>query len=91
MMFGEPKMERIGNLVTPDADWVERPGHEAVVVDNDIVLFGGFGLSTDPNDPFKPSNPIDMWVSEDGANWELLELRRGMRVHPNRSSTTLTP
>ena len=60
-------------LVTAAADWVARPGHVAVVVEDDIVVFGGFGLSTDPSDPFKPSNPIDMWVSEDGANWELLE------------------
>ena len=60
-------------LVVADADWVERPGHHAVVSGDDIVLFGGFGLSTDPNDPFKPSNPIDMWVSEDGAQWQLLD------------------
>ena len=42
------------------------------MVEDNIVVFGGFGLSTDLSDPFKPSNPIDMWVSEDGANWELL-------------------
>lgn len=60
-------------LRTAAADWLERPGHQAVVVGNHIVLFGGFGLSTDPSDPFKPANPIDMWVSEDGIAWELLE------------------
>ena len=56
--------------VTASADWASRPGHIAAVVDNNIVVFGGFGLSDDPSDPFKPSNPIDMWTSEDGANWE---------------------
>ncbi|MGI9428177.1 MAG: Kelch repeat-containing protein, partial [Bythopirellula sp.] len=59
-------------LVTAASDWAPRPGHVAAVVENDIVLFGGFGLSADFNDPFKPSNPIDMWVSEDGAEWDLL-------------------
>jgi hypothetical protein len=59
-------------LVTAAADWTSRPGHVAGVVGNDIVVFGGFGLSNDPSDPFKPANPIDMWVSEDGVNWELL-------------------
>jgi len=34
------------------------------------VLLGGFGLSDDPMDPFKPSNPMDIWVSKDGAQWE---------------------
>ena len=58
--------------MTAAADWVARPGHVAAVVENDIVMFGGFGLSTDFSDPFKPSNPIDIWVSEDGADWELL-------------------
>jgi hypothetical protein len=58
--------------VDNEADWAARPGHQAVVVDDKIVVFGGFGLSTDPTDPFKPSNPMDMWASEDGANWELL-------------------
>ena len=61
------------DLVTNAADWVARPGHQAVVVEDEIVMFGGFGLSTDPNEPFKPSNPMDMWTSEDGANWELLD------------------
>ena len=27
----------------------------------------------DPNDPFKPSNPMDVWVSRDGAEWRMLE------------------
>ncbi len=48
-------------LVTEAADWAARPGHQAVVVLNHIVLFGGFGLI---------SNPMDVWVSKDGANWE---------------------
>ncbi len=57
-------------LVTEAADWVARPGHQAAVLLNHIILFGGFGLSTDPSDPFKPANPMDVWVSKDGAKWE---------------------
>jgi hypothetical protein len=59
-------------LVTPAAAWSPRPGHQAVVLANQIYLFGGFGLSTDPTNPFKPSNPRDLWVSSDGANWRLI-------------------
>jgi hypothetical protein len=59
-------------LVTASADWASRPGHVAVVMDDNLIVFGGFGLSDDPSDPFKPSNPIDMWASEDGINWDLL-------------------
>lgn len=57
-------------LVTDAAPWPARPGHQAVVVFNQIVLFGGFGLSTDPTDPFKPSNPMDVWVSKNGRDWD---------------------
>jgi hypothetical protein len=60
-------------LVTESADWVARPGHQAVVLEDEILVFGGFGLSTDPADPFKASNPMDMWASKDGENWDLLE------------------
>lgn len=58
--------------VTPAADWPSRPGHQVVVLANKMYLFGGFGLSDDPMDPFKPSNPMDLWVSRDGADWELI-------------------
>jgi hypothetical protein len=57
-------------LVTASAAWAPRPGHQVVVLLNRFILFGGFGLSTDPTDPFKPSNPMDIWVSKDGANWK---------------------
>ena len=57
-------------LVTAAAEWPARPGHEVVVLHNNFVLFGGFGLSDDPTDPFKPSNPMDIWVSKNGADWE---------------------
>ena len=60
-------------LVTPNADWQSRPGHQVVVVEDQFVLFGGFGLSTDPNDPFQPANPVDMWTSQDGREWQLLD------------------
>lgn len=56
-------------LVTPAADWPSRPGHQVVILRNQFVLFGGFGLSTDPDDPFKAANPMDMWMSKNGENW----------------------
>ncbi|MGB5452038.1 MAG: hypothetical protein WBN00_08085 [Sedimenticolaceae bacterium] len=56
-------------LVTEAAPWSPRPGHQVVVLKNHFVLFGGFGLSDDPADPFKPSNPTDMWISRDGEEW----------------------
>jgi len=56
-------------MVTASAEWPSRPGHQVVVLKNYFVLFGGFGLSTDPNDPFKPSNPMDVWVSKNGKHW----------------------
>jgi hypothetical protein len=34
-----------------------------------MVCFGGFGQSTDPTDPFKPSNPMDVWTSRNGNDW----------------------
>ncbi len=59
-------------LVTEEAAWPARPGHQAVVLKNHIVLFGGFGLSDDPADPFGCGNPRDIWVSVNGADWELV-------------------
>ena len=44
--------------------------HQAAVVFGQFERFGGFGLSADPNDPFKPSNPMDVWVSRAGARWK---------------------
>ena len=57
-------------LVTPEAGWSPRPGHQCAVLMNRIVCFGGFGLSEDPADPFGPGNPLDVWVSRTGADWE---------------------
>lgn len=57
-------------LVTASAEWSPRPGHQCVVLGNRFVLFGGFGLSPDPDDPFRPSNPMDVWTSRDGAHWK---------------------
>jgi hypothetical protein len=59
-------------LVTAAAGWAGRPGHVANVVGDQIVVFGGFGLSTDPTNPFLPANPMDMWASPDGAAWQKL-------------------
>jgi len=57
-------------LVTESAEWAPRPGHQVVVMKNHFVLFGGFGLSNIPEDPFKASNPMDVWISRDGAKWK---------------------
>lgn len=57
-------------MVTADAPWAPRPGHVVVVYRNHMVLFGGFGLSNDPTDPFGAGNPRDVWVSRNGADWE---------------------
>ncbi|MDG2054679.1 MAG: hypothetical protein P8J86_08220 [Phycisphaerales bacterium] len=58
-------------LVTARAPWPSRPGHQVVVADDQFVLFGGFGQSADPTDPFGAGNPMDVWVSSDGADWQL--------------------
>lgn len=55
--------------VTAAAGWSPRPGHQCEVLFGTFVCFGGFGLSTDATDPFKPSNPMDVWISRDGAHW----------------------
>lgn len=59
-------------LVTAEAPWSPRPGHQVVSILGQFVLFGGFGLSSDPSAPFAPANPMDVWVSRDGAAWEML-------------------
>ena len=58
--------------VTPNAGWSPRPGHQCEILFGYFICFGGFGLSEDPTDPFKPSNPVDIWVSPNGANWKQL-------------------
>jgi hypothetical protein len=59
--------------VTASAGWSPRPGHTCDVLRGSIVCFGGFGLSTNPAESFEPSNPMDVWVSRDGAQWRELE------------------
>jgi hypothetical protein len=54
--------------VTANANRSSRPGHQVVVHDH-FVLFGGFGISPDPADPFRAANPMDIWVSRNGAHW----------------------
>jgi hypothetical protein len=61
-------------LVTQSATWSPRPGHQALVLYDHIYLFGGFGQSSDPSDPFGAANPMDVWISEDGASWELVSM-----------------
>jgi len=45
------------------AGWSPRPGHKCSVLANNFVCMGGFGT---------PSNPSDIWVSKDGAEWTLV-------------------
>ena len=47
-------------LVTDNAGWSPRPGHKCAVLANYFVCMGGFGI---------PFNPMDIWVSKNGANW----------------------
>ena len=58
--------------VTASAGWSPRPGHQCEVLLWKIICFGGFGISDDFTDPFKPSNPMDIWASTNGANWKEL-------------------
>lgn len=50
--------------VTPSAGWSPRPGHQCVVLLDQIVCFGGYG--EDPWYPTDPANPTDIWSSCDG-------------------------
>ncbi len=50
--------------VTEAAGWSARPGHSCELLADQIVCFGGF----------RPDgNPVDMWVSETGVDWTLLD------------------
>ncbi len=49
--------------VTRSAGWSPRPGHQCVVVLDQIVCFGGYG---------EPQNPSDIWMSGDGRRWREL-------------------
>jgi len=53
-------------LITESASWPARPGHQVVVAENKLVLFGGFGLGEDIN---VPANPMDIWISNNGRSW----------------------
>ena len=57
-------------LVTASAGWSPRPGHQCVVLINEIVCFGGYGEV--PGVPPIPANPTDMWTSRDGRAWTQL-------------------
>jgi hypothetical protein len=54
-------------LVTASAGWSPRPGHQCVVLLNQIVCFGGYGEI--PGVPPVPANPTDIWTSRDGRQW----------------------
>jgi len=55
-------------LVTDNASWIARPGHQVVVAQDRLVLFGGFGLG--PDNGFSPANPSDIWISNKGKVWK---------------------
>ena len=57
-------------LVTDSAGWAPRPGHQVAVAGDKFVLFGGFGQSMDPSNPFGSANPMDIWMSNNGADWD---------------------
>lgn len=57
-------------LVTAAAGWSPRPGHQCEILRSTFVCFGGFGQS--PAGPFVPANPMDVWVSRNGASWTQL-------------------
>ena len=56
--------------VTPAAGWSPRPGHQCVVLLDEIVCFGGYGEV--PGLPPVPANPVDVWTSRDGKWWSQL-------------------
>jgi len=58
--------------VTAAAGWSPRPGHQCVVLVNQIVCFGGYGEV--PGVPPIPANPTDMWTSRDGKTWTELQV-----------------
>ena len=70
-------------LVIETAPWQSRPGHQVLVAEDQFVLFGGFGASTNPQDPFAPGNPMDCWVSTNGADWTLLDSVPWNAVEPS--------
>jgi len=53
--------------VTPAAGWSPRPGHQCVVILEQIACFGGYGEV--PGLPPVPANPTDVWTSRDGKTW----------------------
>jgi hypothetical protein len=57
--------------VTASAGWSPRPGHQCVVLINEIVCFGGYGEI--PGLPPIHANPTDMWTSRDGKTWTQLQ------------------
>jgi len=54
-------------LVTASAAWSARPGHQCVVLLEQLVCFGGYGEI--PGLPPIPANPMDVWTSRDGKSW----------------------
>ena len=61
--------------MTPAAEWVARPGHQCVVVVDQIACFGGFGLL---------NNPMDVWVSRNGAHWDQVSDSPWNAVNPTQ-------
>lgn len=55
-------------LVTENAPWKARPGHQVIVAQDRLVLFGGYGIG--PDNGFSPANPSDIWISNNGEAWK---------------------
>lgn len=59
-------------FVTDAAGWSPRPGHTCDVLDGAFLCFGGYGQSPNLFDVFGRQSPMDMWTSDDGADWTKL-------------------
>lgn len=59
-------------LVTEAAGWSPRPGHTCDLLDGAFLCFGGYGQSPNIFDLFGRQSPMDMWTSDDGADWTKL-------------------
>lgn len=62
---------------TPNASWIERDSHAAVVFKDKIWLMGGlngngFVIKEDVVEYWKTPHFSDVWVSENGKDWELV-------------------
>lgn len=70
-------------LATDAAPWEPRAGAATVVRDARLYLFGGEdGFTCDPLPGCEPPYFNDVWVTSDGAEWELLTESAGWNPRP---------